>query len=95
MIYNTMGTIDEKAIERLGFLTNIFEMFDIKRKQRADPKEVVHEISKYFPQFIWTLRDFSLDLYDNRLNREITSKEYLESALLLDSKASTSRKGIR
>jgi hypothetical protein len=95
MLYNTMGTIDEKAIERLGFLTNIFEMFDIKRKQRADPKEVTHEISKYFPQFIWALRDFSLDLYDNKLQREISSKEYLESALLLDSNASKQRQGIR
>lgn len=95
MIYNTMGTIDEKAVERLGFLTNIFEMFDIKRKQRADPKEVVHEIAKYFPQFVWALRDFSLDLFDNKLNREITSKEYLESSLLLDSNASKQRQGIR
>jgi Guanylate-binding protein, N-terminal domain len=56
---------------------------------------VVHEISKYFPQFIWAIRDFSLDLFDNRLNRVITSKEYLESALLLDSSASKQKQAVR
>jgi Guanylate-binding protein, N-terminal domain len=32
VIYNTMGTIDEKAIERLGFLTNLSRVFDFKQK---------------------------------------------------------------
>lgn len=32
------------------------------------------------PQFIWILRDFSLDLIDEN-NNTITSNEYLENAL--------------
>ena len=95
MIYNTMGTIDEKAIQKLGFITNVVEMFEIQKKDRADPKELTHEIAKYFPQFIWSVRDFSLSLFDKSLQREISPKEYLESALLLDSSAHASKKSIR
>ena len=40
------------------------------------------ELAKFFPSFLWVVRDFSLrllDLYGNA----ITSKEYLEQSLNL------------
>ena len=44
-------------------------------------QEQMMEISKYFPSLVWVLRDFGLDLYDESLGREMTAKEYLETAL--------------
>lgn len=44
-------------------------------------------MSRYFPQFTWLLRDFSLELYDESLQRPISSQEYLEMALLIPSSA--------
>ena len=43
----------------------------------ADPEE----IASYFPQFLWVVRDFSLSLKDPS-GSPISSKEYLENALL-------------
>jgi hypothetical protein len=38
------------------------------------------EIAKYFPSFLWVVRDFSLKLLDT-YGTAITSKEYFENAL--------------
>lgn len=38
------------------------------------------ELADYFPSFLWLLRDFALDLVDER-GAEITSRQYLENAL--------------
>lgn len=38
------------------------------------------EISKYFPSFLWIVRDFTLKLLDTCGNA-ITSREYLENAI--------------
>jgi hypothetical protein len=37
-------------------------------------------MSKYFPSFLWVVRDFSLKLIDHQGN-SITSKQYFENAL--------------
>ena len=38
------------------------------------------EIAKYFPSFLWVVRDFSLKMIDHYGN-SMTSKEYLEQAI--------------
>lgn len=38
------------------------------------------EYSKYFPNFLWVVRDFALQLVDSE-GEPINSKEYLEKAL--------------
>ena len=86
LIYNTFGAIDEKAIERLGFIANITQLFNFKEKKINYETEFQLEISKYFPTFHWVLRDFSLDLYDDNLGRRLTPKEYLETALLINTR---------
>ena len=40
------------------------------------------EVAKYFPQFLWVVRDFSLRLLD-QYDNQISSKEYLEQSLAL------------
>lgn len=42
------------------------------------------EYAKYFPSFLWIIRDFTLQLID-RDDEPITSKEYLENALQIQS----------
>lgn len=39
-----------------------------------------NELADYFPSFLWLLRDFALDLVDER-GSEITPRQYLENAL--------------
>jgi hypothetical protein len=45
--------------------------------EETDPDE----IAKYFPSFLWVVRDFSLRLIDS-FGNPISSKQYLENALV-------------
>lgn len=77
-IFNSMGTIDENALNSLSLIVNLSKELQIKSAllEECDAEEV----SKYFPTFLWVVRDFSLRLIDQHEN-PITSKEYLENAL--------------
>lgn len=46
-------------------------------KDDTDPDEY----AQYFPSFMWVVRDFTLQLVDSE-HEPITSKEYLENALI-------------
>ena len=76
-IYNSFGAIDETAITTLSFVLNLSKLIKIKSLSHEDKEE---ELAEYFPSFLWLLRDFSLKL-ENLEGKEITEKEYLESAL--------------
>ena len=76
-IYNSFGAIDETAITTLSFILNLSKLIKIKSLSHEDKEE---ELAEYFPSFLWLLRDFSLKL-ENIEGKEITEKEYLESAL--------------
>ena len=76
-IYNSFGAIDETAITTLSFILNLSKLIKIKSLSHEDKEE---ELAEYFPAFLWLLRDFSLKL-ENIEGKEITEKEYLESAL--------------
>lgn len=55
-----MGTIDENALQNLSLIVNLSKQLQIKnsKAEEADPDEV----AKYFPSFLWVVRDFSLRL---------------------------------
>ncbi len=59
-------------------MVNLSKQLQIKStaNEEADPEE----IAKYFPSFMWIVRDFSLKLLDQYGN-QINSKDYLEKAL--------------
>jgi Guanylate-binding protein, N-terminal domain len=78
-IYNSMGTIDENAINSLSLIINLSKELQIKSEVVAGESDP-DEIAKYFPSFLWVVRDFSLRLLDNYGN-QITSKEYFENAI--------------
>lgn len=78
-IYNSMGSIDENALQSLSLVVQLTKHIQIKSSglsQDCDPEEY----SKYFPSFMWVVRDFSLQLVDSE-GENITSKDYLEKAL--------------
>ena len=64
-IYNSMGSIDEKAIQSLSLIINLSKLL-----QKGSDKEMQHIIN-CFPSFMWLVRDFALRLEDN-LGRPIS-----------------------
>ena len=87
-IYNSMGSIDETALQSLNLVVSITKHIRIKtHSSDVEPEEY----SKYFPSFLWVVRDFTLQLIDEDGNT-ITSKEYFEKALELQNGSSQSVK---
>lgn len=72
-IYNSVGSIDENALNTLNLIINLAK--DIQTKTNKG-----HDDSENFPSFLWVVRDFTLQMVDKHENR-INSKEYLENAL--------------
>lgn len=83
-IYNSVGTIDENAINSLSLVINLTKHIHLK-SQNGDEVDS-EDYSQYFPAFMWVLRDFTLQLVDEE-GDTITPKGYLEGAL-------TSQKGF-
>lgn len=79
-VYNTMSKIDQGAID---LLHNVTELTDLLRTRNAsDPNETKEpDDMSFFPDLVWTLRDFFLGLEVN--GQAITSDEYLEKSLML------------
>jgi hypothetical protein len=70
-IYNSMGTIDERALEGLHLVTNLTKHISTKSNTA---------MSSFMPNFIWCLRDFSLKLeFEN--GQAMTEAQYLENSL--------------
>ena len=72
-IYNSVGSIDENALNTLNLIINLAK--DIQSKSKNGVDDLSH-----FPSFLWIVRDFTLQMVDKHGER-ISSKEYLEAAL--------------
>lgn len=72
-IYNSVGTIDEEALNTLSLVVKVAEQIR-KSDRNLNPTE------EMFPSFLWIVRDFALRLRDTS-NNPITEAEYLEGAL--------------
>lgn len=57
-IYNSLGHITENSIEDLSVVVNLTKLINVK----ATENENGNDFNKYFPSFLWVLRDFALDL---------------------------------
>ncbi|XP_047400882.1 guanylate-binding protein 1-like [Sciurus carolinensis] len=80
-VYNSMGTINQQAMDQLHYVTELTNR--IRAKSSPDENEVEDsaEFVSFFPDFVWTLRDFSLDLELD--GQPISADEYLDNALKL------------
>lgn len=70
-IYNSIGTINEQALEDLSLVCNLTEQIHINQGKI----ETGIEFRSFFPGFLWVLRDFFHDLEGQ------TPREYLETCL--------------
>lgn len=78
-IYNSMGSIDETAIQNLNLIVNITKNIHIKSQGQEEAE--AKDYAEYFPSFLWVVRDFSLQLVDSE-GDEITASQYLERSLM-------------
>jgi len=57
MVFNVMNAIDERAIESLSFISNLSKYLSAEHLMNQD-----EDVSTYFPDLVWAVRDFSLEL---------------------------------
>ncbi|KAJ1449469.1 guanylate-binding protein [Pelagophyceae sp. CCMP2097] len=80
LVYNSLGSIDESAISNLSFVANLSQHIRVSDHGEAASELDAHEFHKFFPSFVWVVRDFALDLVDE-YGTAIDSDEYLDRAL--------------
>eukprot|EP00347_Sterkiella_histriomuscorum_P006351 403353091 len=92
-IFNCMNAIDENALEALSLVCNLSKHIHINSKPsnlsddqfspsstRDSSTSNTSNLARYFPQFMWVIRDFALQMVDDEDN-EINPRQYLENAL--------------
>ncbi|XP_061452444.1 guanylate-binding protein 1-like [Rhineura floridana] len=83
LVYNSLGAIDQQAMDQLHYVTELTEHIKTKssRGNNNGGLENSAEFVRFFPTFIWALRDFTLQLEMD--GHSITEDQYLENALRL------------
>ncbi|XP_052034444.1 guanylate-binding protein 1-like [Apodemus sylvaticus] len=78
-VYNSMGAINQQAMDQLHYVTELTNR--IRTRCSPDPHDLddSDEYVSLFPDFVWTLRDFSLELKIN--GQALSADEYLENSL--------------
>ncbi|XP_042548254.1 guanylate-binding protein 4-like [Dipodomys spectabilis] len=80
-VYNSMGIINQQALEQLQYVTELTELIKAKSTKKSDEMDDSDEFVSFFPDFVWVVRDFILELKLD--DQPITEDEYLENALKL------------
>ncbi|TKC44794.1 hypothetical protein EI555_003710, partial [Monodon monoceros] len=78
-VYNTMNTIDQRAIDLLHYVTELSNLLRTVTSPDLDGADNAPDFMNICPDLVWTVRDFYLDLEAN--GRLITADEYLENSL--------------
>ena len=73
-IYNSLTSIDEKAIQSLSLVVNLSKL--LSKGNEKDRKNILNS----FPSFMWLVRDFTLQMVDKN-NKPIRPIDYLNNAL--------------
>ncbi|CAI5781041.1 guanylate-binding protein 1-like [Podarcis lilfordi] len=83
LVYNSFGAIDQQAMDQLHYVTELTERIKAKSSPGGGSEglEDSAEFVRFFPSFVWALRDFTLQLELN--GRPVTEDEYLEHSLKL------------
>ena len=77
-VFNTMGVIDEHAINQLSLAAYMYEQ--LQPEDSDDPQSLQAKLMAFCPRFIWLLRDFHLTLVD-RQNQPLSAKDYMDNIL--------------
>ncbi|ETW06675.1 hypothetical protein H310_02857 [Aphanomyces invadans] len=93
-VFNTMGVIDEGAIDRLFLVSELTKHVCVHQHGTADDEKLSlsnaiddeqlasaneASLAPHFPPFVWLLRDFLLDIQEN--GETLTPNVYLERSL--------------
>ncbi|KAM9484767.1 guanylate-binding protein 1-like isoform 1-T3 [Salvelinus alpinus] len=81
LVYNSQGTINNDAVEKLQYVNELTEMIKVKSSTDNEEEGEGTQFAQFFPNFVWTVRDFTLQLEID--GREITPDQYLENSLQL------------
>ncbi|XP_042162688.1 guanylate-binding protein 1-like [Oncorhynchus tshawytscha] len=81
LVYNSRGTIDNDAVEKLQYVNELTEMIKVKSSTVDEEEGEGTQFAQFFPNFVWTVRDFTLKLEID--GRVITPDQYLENSLQL------------
>ncbi|XP_038871069.1 guanylate-binding protein 1-like [Salvelinus namaycush] len=79
LVYNSQGTINNDAVEKLQYVNELTEMIKVKSSTDNEEEGEGTQFKQFFPNFVWTVRDFTLQLKID--GREITPDQYLENSL--------------
>ncbi|XP_059810013.1 guanylate-binding protein 1-like isoform X2 [Hypanus sabinus] len=78
LIYNGQRNIDQRSLQDLHFVTELSKRIQMK----AQPDDCDSwEFVRFFPEFVWVLRDLTLDMHID--GKDVTPNEYLEHSLKL------------
>ncbi|XP_072890073.1 guanylate-binding protein 1-like isoform X1 [Hemitrygon akajei] len=78
LIYNGQRNIDQRSLQDLHFVTELSKRIQMKAQpDDCDSREFV----RFFPEFVWVLRDLTLDMHID--GKDVTPNEYLEHSLKL------------
>ncbi|XP_064190827.1 guanylate-binding protein 1-like isoform X1 [Anguilla rostrata] len=84
LVYNSMRTIDHQALRSLYYVTELTNHIKVKSSTEGEGEgEASSDYAQFLPSFVWTVRDFTLDLQFD--GRTITADEYLEKSLMIQS----------
>ncbi|XP_053307640.1 guanylate-binding protein 1-like [Spea bombifrons] len=95
LVYNSVTTIDQDSLDKLHYVTELTELIkvkstnDLSATNEEEEEDESADFKKFFPNFIWCVRDFFLKLEMD--NKVITEDEYLHNALRLKQGCSKSK----
>ncbi|XP_018882306.3 guanylate-binding protein 2 [Gorilla gorilla gorilla] len=80
-VYNSMGTINQQAMDQLHYVTELTDRIKANSSPGNNSVDDSADFVSFFPAFVWTLRDFTLELEVD--GEPITADDYLEHSLKL------------
>ncbi|XP_028643978.1 guanylate-binding protein 1-like [Grammomys surdaster] len=80
-VYNSMGAINQQVMDQLHYVTEMTHRIRTRCSPKDHDLEDSDEYVSFFPDFVWSLRDFSLELKIH--GQPISADEYLENSLKL------------
>jgi hypothetical protein len=95
LIFNGGSAINEESIQSLGFIANLTHHIRVRSAHGGDgsgssagaagssggtQEDTLDDFNRFFPSFLWVLRDFGLALVDDD-GSPVTADDYMESAL--------------
>lgn len=85
LIFNGSSAINEESIQNLGFIANLTHHIRVRSTHAGSAaggasEDTVEDFNRFFPSFLWVLRDFGLALVDDE-GSVVSADDYMEDAL--------------